>query len=695
MSDTHTISTAADNEPNNEDSAASSKNHSSINNSEQVKSILSRRYNTKEYREAILSKTVLVVDERSKTQVLEDKQQRILRLPNGVVFDFFDYCTKPETKKCYKKIIHPDYYNTKGSGKVKSEFVEKRLSHLNLTNINELIKKDAENELNLDRDKSIRFAKILLTHLVVSLAKSYEITIGGTQNYPTNTKEICDTYVAIKNIREDCQKYWHIYYGFLDSYHLWQYKVEAAILHEFSWKYDDDVMKFRGAIRGIAFRIASDAINFLRIQINDHGKRHLGIVLTIQRASSMINDENRYEKRRPGVFLPWCARELTEEEKKELEEKYNSKKKKKTKKKKSLEKSTIEDTTEHNSTLSEESKITKNVVLVNVASKNVETQDNECEVSTSDEGTITEDSVVSETNNSKKRKSRNISEELERKEKRIRKLWSKVQELREREKIRVERDHENKNKLEESQRQKRLDEAKRKTISVTKGNVSKLNEQINNNDNDNDCGKKQSKNKNVSKSKKPNECPENNSDEDERNLMINEHNIWDVEADPTKDCDEIKQPKTNIKEIDEDREYGDSIISIVNIRKKKDEPTELLCNFKYGDRWWAEYSNVFDDNKNLVYHYLESNNIDKIKFDIKLPEKKVRKHQPKKRRKDAETIIDMENCTIDHKNWRNYGEEYDPAYCKSPFHFFEVMCANCSIEFTNEKVLNGTYVNLI
>jgi hypothetical protein len=162
---------------------------------------------------------------------------------------------------------------------------------LNIPIVSDTLKKDPLEEINSDCNKSFVCAVCLLTNLLVAVSQSYNIKLGN--NLPVNAKEICDAFGKINNKAEG-EPFWHVYYGFFDWYRLWQKLLEKAVMHEMGWKYNEEAMKLRRNIRGIGFKVASNAINALRRQTNEHGGRNSGMNITIKRKSTEITDENRY-----------------------------------------------------------------------------------------------------------------------------------------------------------------------------------------------------------------------------------------------------------------------------------------------------------------------------------------------------------------------------------------------------------------
>jgi hypothetical protein len=255
---------------------------------------------SQEYLDAVSTKTVLVFDNRSPSQVISDVELRQLHLPNGGgASDFFSQCKTLEEPKSYCKVIHPDHFNTKGSGGIEDSFVVNRLMFLNIPIVSETLKKDAYEELKSDCNKCFNCAVRLLTNLLVAVSRCYNIKLG--HSFPANAKQICDAFGEINN-RAEGEPFWHVYYGYFDRYRLWQKLLETAILHEMGWKYDDDAMKLRRNIKGIRFKVASDAINALRKQVSEHGGRNCGFTLTIKRNSSEISEENRFQRRTRAIF---------------------------------------------------------------------------------------------------------------------------------------------------------------------------------------------------------------------------------------------------------------------------------------------------------------------------------------------------------------------------------------------------------
>jgi len=153
----------------------------------------------------------------------------------------------------------------------------------------------------------------LLTNLLVAVARSYGIRCKKSQAFPVNAKQICNAFGKIGKT-EEAEPFWHVYYGFFDRYRLWQKLLEDAIMHQMGWQYDTDVLKLRGTIKNCCFRAASDAINFLRRQVSGIGRRNAGIIITIKRTKEMITNENRYQVRPRGKFLPYMAREVSKDD---------------------------------------------------------------------------------------------------------------------------------------------------------------------------------------------------------------------------------------------------------------------------------------------------------------------------------------------------------------------------------------------
>jgi len=132
------------------------------------------------------------------------------------------------------------------------------------------------------------------------------------------------------------------------------------------------------------------------------------------------------------------------------------------------------------------------------------------------------------------------------------------------------------------------------------------------------------------------------------------------------------------------------VIAIHNLRKEKGEQAELLCEYKFGTKWWCTIESVYEENPKLVKYYLEKFGICESRIGYKLPKEKaavVKRKKIEQTDEDEEDVL--QECMMDHGNWLNFSAEDNPGYCKLPYHFFEVECNKCSCEFTHEKVTDG------
>jgi hypothetical protein len=166
--------------------------------------------------------------------------------------------------------------------------------------------------------------------------------------------------------------------------------------------------------------------------------------------------------------------------------------------------------------------------------------------------------------------------------------------------------------------------------------------------------------------------------------------IMDIVANTDYPCDEYKPPKVPTLDGDDDEDLpGDVVVFIHNIRKVRGRQAKLLCEYKFGTRWWCLIKKAHEDVPILVERFLEKFGICQSKVGCKLPKDVDRQ---KKTDSSVEEETKTVACTMDHQSWLNYEEEGNPGYCKFPYHFHGVLCAMCNCEFTHEKVTNGKYV---
>jgi hypothetical protein len=243
--------------------------------------------------------------------------------------------------------------------------------------------------------------------------------------------------------------------------------------------------------------------------------------------------------------------------------------------------------------------------------------------------------------------------------------------------------------IDEEKRVSRVDDAKKKSIS---------NEKQKNNLKQN--GKKNSKTiKDISKENKNTEEEDNEKDKAKEFIVADkelenkdEAVVWDIVLDKSYPYEEYEPDRSSLsrQEKEEEDKY-DEVVGILNIRKQKGNEAQVLCEYKFGTRWWCEIGNAFIDKKNLVYNFLERRNIGEGKVGYNIPKRSVR--DKKQGNEPVSEEKKKKECSIDHDNWLNYDEEGDCGYCKCPYHFFGVHCVVCEKEFTYEKNYDGTLLH--
>ena len=276
-----------------------------------------RRYNSEEgmnavefsqqYLDAVALKTVEVVDQRTETQISYEKHARIFQIPvNSKSFDFFDDCGKEEIKKRSLKDIPPDYFNA--AGPISNETCQQRCTQLNLSTMDPLVISMARKEIEKDRAKCFDHAVNRLTKFTVMLAEIHRIRLksGGKC---TNCKSVCQAFGEIDSDKK-AEVFWHVYYGMWDLFNDWQGKLESYLLFIMNWRYDVDMMLLRGKTKCCCYRLASEAANVLRRQLNSYGKRNCSRQLTIKRPPHLITSANKFEKRPPNVFMPYFIKKV-------------------------------------------------------------------------------------------------------------------------------------------------------------------------------------------------------------------------------------------------------------------------------------------------------------------------------------------------------------------------------------------------
>lgn len=263
---------------------------------------------SKQYLDAVTVKTVKVVDIRSEAQIAFDKHKRVFQIPirNKPPFDFFDDCDKAETKTRHVKYIPPDYFNANGA--IRNEICQQRCTQLNLSAVDPRLLSMARREIEADRDKCLDHAVNRLEKLTVLLAEEYRIKLksGGKC---TNCKSICQAFGEIDTDKK-AEVFWHVYYGMWDIFKDWQGKLELYLLYIMDWSYDPEMMLMRGKTKCCCYRLASEAANLLRKQLNSYGKRNCSRQLTIKRPKHLITAENKYDKRAPNVFMPYYIKKV-------------------------------------------------------------------------------------------------------------------------------------------------------------------------------------------------------------------------------------------------------------------------------------------------------------------------------------------------------------------------------------------------
>ena len=81
---------------------------------------------------------------------------------------------------------------------------------------------------------------------------------------------------------------------------------------------------------------------------------------------------------------------------------------------------------------------------------------------------------------------------------------------------------------------------------------------------------------------------------------------WDLEADPNKPMEEYTNPKSYNKDI--------AIVSILNVRKKAGEPTELFVKWSCNSKEWTTIQNaIADEGLTAIQQYNETHGLEFIR----------------------------------------------------------------------------------
>lgn len=259
----------------------------------------------RKYCVAVAHKTIRV-DTSSETndEIKYRQMNRLLKLPEGETFDFFQLVTNTSTVRF--KLISSEYFRTEGV--ISDDIALNRCEYLSL-DMPENYYSFAKNEILEDRESALKWFTIQLTHLIVKVAQAKAITHG--QSPAKRVVSITGIGKALTEceVEADFEAIWYCMYGLFDDIPTWKHRLEEACLAQFGWKVvDKDIVSTNSFRSNCIHKLASLAINNLRRVVNGFATRKGTPKISIKRPNSMITAENRWKKRVKKVFSPFFVK---------------------------------------------------------------------------------------------------------------------------------------------------------------------------------------------------------------------------------------------------------------------------------------------------------------------------------------------------------------------------------------------------
>lgn len=670
------------------------------------------------YMKAVELKVINFNDNRSDAQIAVDKHERLLPLPDGSKWDFFDGGLDTIAKEKTVKLIPCDYFTTNSS--ISTLTCNSRATHLGLSKFDPQILAMARYEIEMDRTRAIDVGLNALEKLIVKLGEIYKIKTknGGTCK---NARSICEAFGKI-TADFQAEPFWQVYYGMFDRFKKpsWQSRLEQLILHVMGWQYDPSMLAIRGKTKCCCYRLSSECMNLLRKQLSSYGKRNCGMYLTIKRESDTINDKNRFAKRIPGTFSRDYVRKVRTKmnyclyyyrlllflhyislDVSQVRETPCGKNKESNKRKElmftdqnnqeNLKRMERKATAVSNKRIQQECKegVNETTVVYQVDEDNsflplfdFENSDDQIRINDTSLIPVEIAPVRKHSEDSRMKQDSNESEILRLKKEldELRKLQSNQNNL-----LKVAS-----KKKQEEERSRRIEDAKRK-------------------DGHRKNSKPQGKNREESSEIKQKKAPKNNCEPfqvkhkstEEKRIVKNKREkckqkgkgiekklknvdglpviVWDIKEDDSRITSEYTPP--NFIE-----DSNDAPTAIENHRKAAGTTGELLVTWKSACRLWSPIDCIYMDEENLTQKYMQEQNLTEENMGFKIKKKKK-----KCKDKEYEDDENLQTCLMNHDDYLNYEKEYRPAYCNYGSFFYGIHCCygTCNKIFSGKKDSEG------